>query len=384
MNRCNVCGAVLAEELFNSGTAHSLTSLCEVHPGPALVFACSSCGHLQTPELKDVSAYYESAYKILINSDEEDQIYDVVGGKPTYRTQHQVATLGTKIQIQPNALVLDYGSAKGATIRALARNRADIVPHLFDVSDMYVPFWEKFARPENWSTYQLKTEWHRRFDIVISFFAFEHIVGIGDAIGKVAWLLKDKGIFYCVVPNVLTNVADFVVVDHVNHFSASSIKQMLAAGGLAVVAIDDQIHRGAFVIVAQKMTDRASVGADKAEVAAELARVSKTAAYWRGLVDRIRTFERERGSSPRAVYGSGFYGAFIATTLAHPEHVRCFLDQNPYLQGRAFFGKPVLPPEELPADVNTLLVGLNPVHARRSISDIAALQSRKLDYFFCD
>lgn len=371
-------------ELFNSGARQSLTSLCEFQPGPTSVSACGVCGHLQTAALGDVVAYYDSTYKILLDSDEEDQIYDFVDGRPRYRTQHQIDTLIAKVTIGPNALVLDYGSAKGATMRELARGRLDIAPHLFDVSEMYVPFWEKFARRENWATYKLPAEWRARFDVVTSFFSFEHIVDIRNAIGKIAWLLKDDGLFYCVVPNVFTNVADFVVVDHVNHFTASSLRKMLTAGGLKIVEIDDRSHRGAFVIVARKPASGSASRSDAPDVAAELARAGEIAAYWSVLVDRIRTFERSRGASPAAIYGAGFYGAFIATALANVAHLRCFLDQNPYLHGRQFFGKPVLPPEQLPQDVVTLFVGLNPDHARQSIAGIAALRSRKLAYFYCD
>ena len=358
MNRCNVCGDSSLTELFHSATDYSLTSLCEVYPGPTAVFACHSCGHLQTPALKELSSYYGSDYKILTSSEEEDQIYDVVDGEAVYRTQHQVATLCAKIDIQPGAAVLDYGSAKGATIRELARTRPDIVPHLYDVSDMYLPFWEKFAQRQNWSTHVLKNEWAGRFDVVTSFFSFEHIADIRDAIDKVAWLLNADGIFYCIVPNVFTNTADFVVVDHVNHFTVSSLRTMLGAGGFTAPGIDSQVHRGAFVVVARKAPGRAAGGPTAEQVAAELAQASRTAAYWRDLVGRIRAYEKGRRPTSCAVYGAGFYGAFIATTLAHPEHIRCFLDQNPYLQGRVFFGKLVLPPQKLPDDVDTLFVGL--------------------------
>jgi hypothetical protein len=58
------------------------------------------------------------------------------------------------------------------------------------------------------------------------------------------------------------------------------------------------------------------------------------------------------------------------------------LDQNPFLQGTESHGIPVLAPEQLPGEVKTLLVGLNPAHARNIIADIPALQTRELDHFY--
>jgi cyclopropane fatty-acyl-phospholipid synthase-like methyltransferase len=319
-----------------------------------------------------------------MGSEEEDQIYDVVDGKTVYRTMHQVSTLCAKIEIPAGATVLDYGSAKGATIRELARARPDIVPHLYDVSDMYIPFWQKFAKRQNWATHTLNNDWGSRFDVVTSFFSLEHIVDIRDAVEKIAWLLNADGVFYGIVPNVFTNTADFVVVDHVNHFTKASLKTMLVAGGFTAIDIDTQVHRGAFVVVARREHGCHVARPTAQEVAAELARAAQTATYWRDLVERLRAYERRRSSTSCAVYGAGFYGAFIATTLARPEYIRCFLDQSLYLQGHVFFGKPVLPPQDLPEDVDTLFVGLNPSHARRSMSEIAFLKNRELDYFYCD
>ena len=85
---------------------------------------------------------------------------------------------------------------------------------------------------------------------------------------------------------------------------------------------------------------------------------------------------------PIAVYGAGFYGAFIAANLAQPARIACFVDQNPFLQGRLLDGKPILAPADLPASIRAMLVGLNPAHARRIIDDIPTLRARQLDYFF--
>ena len=40
--------------------------------------------------------------------------------------------------------------------------------------------------------------------------------------------------------------------------------------------------------------------------------------------DGLRAFDREKPGVPLAIYGSGFYGTLIATSLVEPERVRCF------------------------------------------------------------
>ena len=104
-----------------------------------------------------------------------------------------------------------------------------------------------------------------RFDLVTSFFSLEHIPNVADTLGHIASLMRPGGRLYAVVPNVLTNIADFVVVDHCNHFTAPSLAQLVAAAGLITECIDDMAHRGAFVLLAFA----ASIGATIARIVAQ-------------------------------------------------------------------------------------------------------------------
>jgi len=384
--KCNVCKTGLTKPLYESDCGQSLTSLCEIYDGITRVWACSTCGHLQSDELDNVDAYYDHEYTILVESDEEDQIYEVCGGKPVYRTQHQVATFLDKMDLPADAKLLDYGCAKGSTIKALLQHGLDIDACLFDVSERYIPFWKNFIPETNWAIYRPKDTWKAYFDVVTSFFSLEHIVQPALAVCNVVDLLKPGGYFYCVVPNVLTNTADFIVVDHVNHFTKPSLTWLLEGAGLEVVEIDDTAHRGAFVIVAKKLEAGASGERSyqsSLTVEETVAQLENVAEYWRGAEANVRAFEAALDADAgRAIYGSGFYGAFIASCLLHPEKVHCYLDQNPFLQGRIMNGKPVMAPVDLSADIKVLFVGLNPAHARKIIASVELLKQRALHYFF--
>lgn len=382
---CSVCGEALGEPIYTSGNGQSLTSLCRIHPGQTHVFVCRNCGHLQTSAIADVNAYYDSQYDILVESEEEDQIYEVRDGTTTYRTGHQVRVLEDKLGLHGHVDLLDYGCAKSSTIRALCSIVPGIVPHAFDVSTRYIPFWEKFIRAGNWAVNSVKEEWTSRFDVVTSFFSMEHIPTVADSVREIAGLIKPGGIFYCIVPNVFGNSADFIVVDHCNHFTLPSLRHLLGNAGLRVRDIDGSAHRGAFVVVAEKPSDREAIKpqVSRAEIERTCDELSTIAEFWRNAAMRIRAYESGlKNGQQIAVYGAGFYAAFITAALARPARIACYLDQNPFLQGKEFNGQPVLPPADLPNDLATLLVGLNPAHARAIIADIPALSRRKLDYFY--
>lgn len=382
---CYVCGHPECQVLYQSQGDRSLTSLCQVHPGATLVYVCGRCGHCQSDVMNDVEAYYDAEYDILVDSEEEDQIYEVVDGTPVYRTEHQVRTLLQKLPMNGAVDLLDYGCAKSSTIRTLCATSPAVTPHLFDVSARYIPFWEKFASSDHWAVNTPRPEWESHFDVVTSFFSLEHIPSPARSLAEIARLLKPGGSFYCIVPNVASNIADLIVVDHCNHFTAPSLAYLIEDAGLELREIDAHAHRGAFVLVASKPdgTARAPESDAMAQVPVVLAELAEIADFWQRAADRVREFEAALPiGEPIAVYGAGFYGAFIAANLAQPARIACFVDQNPFLQGRLLDGKPILAPADLPASIRAMLVGLNPAHARRIIDDIPTLRARQLDYFF--
>jgi SAM-dependent methyltransferase len=208
-----------------------------------------------------------------------------------------------------------------------------------------------------------------------------------EAIGNIKKLLKPGGIFYFLVPNVYENSADFIVADHVNHFSRSSLKTLLLRSGYMDIDIDATSHDAAFVVSATLAKERGSesfgsINIDNAEICESKDAVMKMAGYWSDVVGRIQAFEDLIDEGGLAIYGAGFYGNFIATAMKQPEKIICFFDQNQYLQKTNIHNRPVLSPDNISAEVQHILVGMNPQRARNNIAQIESWKSRNLNYFF--
>jgi len=386
---CNICAAPLSRALYESEGLQSLTSLCQLRFGVTRVSACAQCGHLQTEEIPDSAAFYENEYDILVSSEEEDQIYEVKSdGKQIYRTDHQVKVLLEKLTLPKEARILDYGCAKSSMVRRLLSQRSDLQAHLFDVSPRYLTFWEKFIEPGRWAIHNLPHNWEGYFDVVTSFFSMEHMVRPVESVRKMAAMLKPGGALYCIVPNVSTNIADFIVMDHVNHFSSTSIHYLLHSAGLEVDSIDADAHSGAFVVLAHRSEQSARATLPKEfthNVEDWLKRFENIASFWSKAAENIRSQEAQlpKGAGI-AIYGAGFYGAFVVSCLRDPNRVECHLDQNIYLQGQKLNGRPILPPTQLPEHIKYIWAGLNPAHAREIIQHVDALNLRPLTYLFLD
>jgi len=373
---CNLCRQALADPLYVSPTDVSMTSLALPRPGKTRVYFCDACAHVQTEPLPDVERFYESEYRILLDSEEQDQLYAIDAGRKIFRVEHQVKTLLDKLNLPEDATVLDFGCAKGATSKRLIADRPNLHVHLFDVSTMYQPYWQRFIAPDRCATRALPADWANRFDVVMSFFVMEHIPDPVASLRQQALLLAPGGSIYFIVPNLHTNPADLIVADHVNHFTRASIAEALRRASLTPIAIDDQSHQGAWIVCA-------SGGGPSGPPIEHTSRteIQSLAHSWTTLASRITAFE---SPAPAAVYGSGFYGSFIASCLTHPEQLRCFIDRNPHLQGKTHMNHPILPPESLPPDIQSIYVGLPPRNARNAIAELTHWRNRNLRYFYLD
>lgn len=378
-----MCQTPLGEPVYRSPGKISVTSLCAIRDEAIEVRFCDRCGHTSTPPLPGLRAYYHEEYKILIDSDEEDQLYAVREGRKIYRTEHQAETLERKTRLASGARVLDYGAAKASTLRALAQRRPDLVPHAFDVSDLYLPFWKRFLRPDQFAVFETPLEWAGSFDLVTAFFSLEHVAEPRGFLKSVRSLLKPGGTLYAIVPNVFSNTADLVVSDHINHFSRHSIAHLLALAGFQALEIDDQSHTSAWVVTARPSPDDGLPTEPAAPPPGLRQEVEGMGDYWRTFGDRVAAFEEQTGRGrPAAVYGSGFYGTFISTCLRDRSAVRCFVDQNPFRQKQRLLDKPILAPDALPEEIEVVYVGLNPLHARAAIDSLDMWRGREREFFF--
>jgi SAM-dependent methyltransferase len=380
---CGVCGAPFGEPVYRHDGDTSISSTATPVATPTVVYVCRSCAHIQTPPLADAAAYYQSAYNVHLDSEATDDLYAVRDGVPVFRARHQAGVVLEKVPLAPGAAVLDYGCGKAMTLRTLLGLRPDLVGAVFDVSDAYRFSWDEFLPREEQASFVTPDAWQSRFDVVLSFFALEHAPDPIGFLREIRALLRPGGTIHLVVPNVRENVGDFVVVDHVNHFMPSSLRRAFAAAGFDDVQIDEQAHASAYVVDARKAASAVAQSDDDEAVQAFMREARGYAAYWAEAGDAVRRFEADVAAGrPSAIYGSGFYGVFIASRLRNPGAVAYFLDRNPHQQAKIVLEKPVRDPAHVGPEIEVVYAGLNPARSREIVAGIPELRERERRYFF--
>jgi SAM-dependent methyltransferase len=231
---------------------------------------------------------------------------------------------------------------------------------------------------ENQATYALPPSWSGRFDAVMSHFVIEHVAEPVAFLKAMAGLLKPGGRMLLSFPDVVANPGDLAVVDHLNHFTLTSVREAFRQAGLNIGEIDRTSFPGAFFVAAT--IGQGSMENSDDEIAASVAAGRVIAGFWEEAGLRVDRAATEHVGRRCAIYGAGFYGSWIANRLAGVIDIVAFIDQNPGLQGRLMQGVAIVGPAALAPEVEVIFVGLNPLKARRIIADVPAFQARPLDY----
>jgi len=380
---CLVCGSVFGSALLDLPGPHAITSLGHLIEADTTVFLCAHCSHTQTRPLEAVSNYYDANYNIRTETEDEDDLYEVRDKRAVYRSEHQARIVVDRhADLLPGARILDFGCAKAASLRQIISLVPDARPHVYDVSANYGKFWDAFVPSENQAVHKLRPEWNAYFDLVLSFFALEHTPNPRDFVSDLARIIRPGGKLHIVFPNMYANFADMIVVDHVNHFSAASIRALFAGTQLRILTIDSTLHKAAFVVIAQREANAAPTASVSADVEGSLHEAKAIAEFWSGARQRLLTFEATDAGHRAVVYGSGVYGMFITTNLKDAARICYFLDQNPHQQTKTLLGKRVVAPSSIGDDIDTIYVGLNPHAAKSIIESVKALRQRERHYFF--
>jgi 2-polyprenyl-3-methyl-5-hydroxy-6-metoxy-1,4-benzoquinol methylase len=366
MKNCRICGGALSDPVYSS-SGMSITSVRSVHGTSLTVYMCPSCFHVQKPALQSTDTYYDKDYRISLESDEFDQLYDKVENKCIYRTDYQAELVLNSVDVPFKARILDYGAGKASTLMKISALRPDLVPYVFDVSDTYKKYWQVLSR-EQQATYNIPRSWENAFSLVMAHFVLEHVEDPCRFFSNIADLLTDEGYLFFTVPNILTNPGDFIVADHINHFSFSSITTALKNTSLSIVTIDKSIFRGAIVCVAKLNVK--STPADHNDSSDFTGDISKIVRYWLDFDRHLDRTAKRYMSASTAIFGAGVYGSYIAAKIKDSVLLRCFLDNSPHLINSRHMGFPVFAPHDMPEDIRVIYSGLNPSIARRVLASL--------------
>jgi hypothetical protein len=218
----------------------------------------------------------------------------------------------------------------------------------------------------------------RGADCVILSHVLEHVRDVGDAVACLRDAVRVNGLAYVEVPDA-TRYGDCLVapfqdfnIEHINHFSATSLANVLRRGGFAVEAVGHKTIEAAKDVpypalwaIARATPPTAEAEAIERDETLGPAIVAYIAASRELIANLDEHLDRVlAGVGEVVVWGTGQTMLTLLTnTRLGGASIRAFTDSNPLYHGRRLAGRPVVPPEEVGAIDAPILIG-SLIHGR--------------------
>lgn len=337
-----VCGGnlcVVAPELYDFPT---VTSDCRPWPAGRAVATCQACGIMQRSLLPDAASRIRqvyTGYEMFKHSNiGSDQLNFSPQGIPQARTEKILQFIEGKLHHKP-ASVLDIGSGSGAGLIALANQFPSAKIYGFEPNDK--PAERQAAMPDNVvsivSELPAATE---KYDLVTLFHVLEHVEEVFDLLRFIGSVLSSHGNLLIQVPYATMGPFDYVISDHVWHFTQQSMVAILHKANFHVIYIGHEL-------IEKELTVVASYGAEAPQFKGfDESKQTVDSITW--LLDYKQFLDAvKRDACPCAVYGTGPSGAWAGQVLG--DCVTAYIDDDPARVNATFNGKPVLPPHAIAA-----------------------------------
>ena len=359
--KCPICGDLGAELLFEQ--RFSLLEGAALLTGYNVV-ACKSCGGVfsdHLPDSKKFAKYYASASKYEFShrgGQQQSEEVDRVAGLAKWLAGH----------IPKNCSILDVGCATG---ELLLRLRSEGFTDITGLDPS--PECTKRARTLHGlsmirGVLGARKRTHRTYGAIILSAVLEHIPDINVFFKNLkSWMAPD-GFLVIEVPDLEffknSKNAPFqeLSVEHVNFFTAASLKNLLGAFGFKVVrkrhyicaAAPGGITGAVLTMVGQLKSSLRTQKLERASRSAmkEYIKISrKTLEEEKDVVRKIVTAGR-----PILVWGTG---TLCQRLLAQKELVKdniiSFVDSNPHYKGKMLVGVPIISPEQIRSNAPILI-----------------------------
>lgn len=319
----------------------NITSDCRPWQKGRAVAICPELGLMQriiAPQAKQAfSTVYHDYAMFKHSATVSDQVNFDKDGKGDGRTAKILRYIDDKLPAAPKT-VLDIGCGSGAGLLALAAQYPDAEIYGYEPNDH--PAERQPFLPDNvvaiWNT---RPEPTQKYDLITMFHVFEHVENPLEELAFIQSILAPGGRLLIQVPYPLATPFDFVIADHIWHFSKHSMQAVLSKG-------DFQTHYIGNNLIAKELTVLTSPGAAVAPVAdAEEMQQGHEAIQW---LLRYKDFlDGLDHSKPIAIYGTAPAAAWAGHVLG--ECVAAYLDDDPSRVGSTFNGRPVCAPGDIAA-----------------------------------
>jgi SAM-dependent methyltransferase len=330
-----------------------VSSDCRPWTGVRRLAWCPACGLLQKVVDEDFHAdccrIYES-YVVYHQAGGREQCVFGTDGAACARSERLLRRLLERRPLPSSGRLLDVGCGNGVLLRSFGAllpgwrlNGLDLDGRSRETV-LALPGAEAFFSCD-------LSEVPGRFDMLSMMHCLEHVPAPAEFLRKARAALTGDGLLLVQCPDFTANPFDLAIADHCSHFTVASLGALAEDAGFDILVL-------ASGVVPKELTLLARVSSAPREDRPRTAPADSTPDARRALDWLEAALRRARRVAEAAgpnfgVFGTSIGGAWLLGQM--PERIRFFVDEDANRVGRPLFGRPVLRPDQAPADASVYI-----------------------------
>ncbi|HTP31267.1 MAG TPA: class I SAM-dependent methyltransferase [Candidatus Acidoferrales bacterium] len=357
------------EEISEFRSMPRVTSDCVPFRADGRLFVCGSCSAAQSPAdqqwFDEIGQIY-GAYRIYPQSGGiEQHVVDPATGQFRRRSEVLLDRLSEIPGFPGSGSVVDIGCGNGGTLRAFA-GRGGWSLNGLEINEANLA--ELTSIPGFHALHTGKPrDLPGRFDVVTMVHALEHFPSPLPVLKDLHSKIAPGGRLFVEVPDALANPFDYLIADHMVHFSGPALGRLATAAGYRVECLSDgwvqkELSMTAIPQAQTQRWDAAAGGESAGRVRAQLAWLHRVADAARKSLDEAPQF---------GIFGTSIAASWMCGLLG--DGVAFFVDEDTNRVGHTHLRRPILSPAQVPPGA-VVFAALIPRIAHRVAGRLAGAQ----------
>lgn len=339
--RCVICSSASFHTYENFSKLNRVTSDAKPWIAGGELVICEDCKVVQKVVdekwLEEISEIYKN-YDVYYQSNGQEQAVFSSNGIAQKRSQPLTKFIQQpRFNLGKSGKVLDFGCANGEFLTEFAKQFPEFELFGADLSDKYLP--QLNSIPNFKKLFSSENCPEQTFDLITLIHTLEHLVTPIETLVLIKKYLKNEGMLFIQVPNLLESPFDILIADHLTHLVPENFVNILARAGFELISLETNV-------VSKEITLMAKVSNSPVRnINIDISNMNLVVNNHIKLIDRIL-----RDTAQIKKKGDfGIFGTSIAATWLYSNFPEAsfFIDEDPNRIGKTFFDKPIYAPHEV-------------------------------------
>jgi SAM-dependent methyltransferase len=333
---CDLCGREFVDK--SDIVVPLIFSDCRSFGDKKFTLLFCKCGHYMkkydsftAQEIKEFYKKYE-IYSQANGNEQKIQFKGTSSSEFMKRSEYIIDILKLFPGMNYDEKILDFGCGNGELLKSFYKESKELILYGADIDIRSAfPFGENFSNIGYFQTNQIPK--NLKFNVITFVHVLEHVEKIGSILEILDNHLESQGHFVVQLPDIENNEFDFIVADHIHHFTRRSLINFFTKWGYSLIHENDKSNKECTLIFKKE-------GNYHQESLNVINKIEK----------KVNEIKNERYMQKFYIFGTSILGSWIHSLLMQSEsleNLQGFIDEDVNRIGNSYKNKLIFDPSEV-------------------------------------